>query len=215
MTAPRQQTFQRGPVEGTDYRRFPVRTVRAGARWFRQHRQGNGPWWFAASGTGRFDLPEPLGTCYLAGTPQAAVRELVGPDLAATGRVADSVLARRVVSSLPVRETVKAANVSSARASEHFGVTAELAVMPDYRVPQLWARALHAADFRGIVFRLRCSAGAQWGLAVFGATGPRPSWAGDPQPIPVTELAAGMGLRVLRPPALSNITMSTVPSATP
>ncbi|MGN6634758.1 MAG: RES domain-containing protein, partial [Oryzihumus sp.] len=44
----------------------------------RAHLAANGPWWFSHDGGGRFDLPAPRGTCYLATDPAAAVRERLG-----------------------------------------------------------------------------------------------------------------------------------------
>ncbi|MGI8415131.1 MAG: RES domain-containing protein [Nakamurella sp.] len=53
-------------------------------RLVRAHHLANSPWWFAHDGEGRFDLPAPYGTCYLASHPAAAVRERLGETRPAT-----------------------------------------------------------------------------------------------------------------------------------
>lgn len=69
------------------------------------------PWFFASDGHGRFNLSEPMGTCYLASSDDVAARESIGPDSARSGVVAATFLSGRVVSSLTLPETIVAAHV--------------------------------------------------------------------------------------------------------
>lgn len=204
----RQTVLQRRPDPDRDYRRFPYRTVKTGSRWYRQHDKTLGPWWFSSSMQGRFDLPAPNATCYLASTRESATRERIGPDIAATGQVAISVLQDRVVSTLALPEDVRAANLDSDRAAGHYGVTAELAVMTPYEVTQAWALALHTASFGGVLGRLRFTLSRQYGLAFFGGAGPpRPRWGTDSDPEPLVDVARRMGISIVRPPDDDQVTV--------
>src|SRR5262245_44247773 len=59
---------------------FPARRLSPEVRLLRIVRAGVGPWWFGSSLAGRFDLPEPDGTCYLAADEIAALLELLAMD---------------------------------------------------------------------------------------------------------------------------------------
>lgn len=63
---------------------------------FRVGRAERSPWWFRSSLEGRFDLPEPDGTCYVALDPLAALLEVIGPDCE-RGYLSAEHLARRRV----------------------------------------------------------------------------------------------------------------------
>lgn len=66
MSRDRESTSLRWPPEDPSaLDGFPVRSVSQATELFRVVRRGNGPWWFGSSTKGRFDLPEPDGTCYL------------------------------------------------------------------------------------------------------------------------------------------------------
>ncbi len=208
----RQTVAQQPPDPSGDYTGFPARTVRAGTVWYRHHRDDQGPWWFTNTLQGRFDLPAPDGTCYLADSQQVAARERVGPDLAAAGRVAASVVTGRIVSKLFLPHTIVAANLGSDSAANHSGVTGELAVMVGYVVPQAWAQTLWAAGFGGILARLRFTPSAQRQLALFGPAGPRPDWPVDSQPTPLADIAARMRIDVVDPPHTDQITIVDKPN---
>lgn len=207
MTQPREQVAQQPPGDG-DLSGFPNRTLKAGSAWFRQHAADSGPWWFSSSGAGRFDLPAPRGTCYLASSPRAAVLERIGPDLAAHGLVPSSLLDGRVVSRLKLPRPVVVANVDIVAASR-YGVTRELPVMTPYAIPQAWAAALARSSFGGIVAGLRFTPGRPVGLALFGKAGERTSWAVDADPRPAAGFARQMGLRVVDPPRADELTVVT------
>ena len=61
------------PLDG-----FPTRRITPGQTLQRAHTVAYGPWWFGSDGVGRFDLPAPRGTCYLADSAVVAVRERLG-----------------------------------------------------------------------------------------------------------------------------------------
>jgi hypothetical protein len=122
-------------------------------RVFRADRRS--PWWFAGvhpgddpNKHGRFDLPRPLGTCYLALTPIAAVLEtLYGFD---SGLLPVSELAGRLRAEVPApRSAPAAANVTSPKARGS-GATAALWAGSERRITQRWALALHRAGWRAL-----------------------------------------------------------------
>ncbi|MEO6715266.1 MAG: RES domain-containing protein [Mycobacteriales bacterium] len=211
MTLDRERVSQQAPADGADLRRFPARSLRAGARWHRQHAESTGPWWFSSTGAGRFDLQEPRGTCYLASSARAAVRERIGPDFTAHAMVPRSLLQGRVVSALPVPHDVRAANLDAAAAARH-GITRELSVMVPYDVPRAWAAALDHAAYGGIVAGLRYSPGGAVGLALFGDAGERSELPGDPHPIAASTIAARMGIRLIEAPTYAQITVTGPPT---
>lgn len=153
---------------------FPSRLLPAGFRVFRVVRKGKGPWWFGSTLEGRFDLPEPHGTCYLAVEPLAALLELLGPERTG-GVVAAGFFAERRVRELQVPDEITAADVTSRRASG-FGVTAEIGTLVPYGRPQAWALRLHQANFQGIVYWLRHDPARSEGVALFGPHGERKAW---------------------------------------
>lgn len=206
MTQPREHVAQQAPRAGGDLSRFPKRMLKDGVAWFRQHAAAAGPWWFSSNGAGRFDLPAPRGTCYLASSAHAAVQERVGPDLAAHGLVPSSLLEGRVVSRLRLPRPVVAANIDAADAIRH-GVTRELAVMVPYEIPQKWAAALATAGFDGIIAGLRFTPGRPVGLSIFGKAGERTRWARDAKPTLAAAVARQMGLRVVEPPRADELTV--------
>lgn len=204
MTPDREQPAQQQPDPTLDLSSFPARTLAAGSSWWRQHPRSAGPWWFSSAGTGRYDLAAPRGTCYLASSAAAAVRERIGPDLAAHRLVPASLLRDRVISRLSLPAPVRAANVDVAAATR-FGVTSELQVMVPYRIPQAWAAALAAAAFAGLLARLRSSPGRSTGLALFGDAGERTDWATDPAPAHAIAVAEQLGLHAIDPPHLEQL----------
>ena len=155
--------------------RLDVRTVM-----HRAHLAGRGPWWFCNDGGGRFDLPAPGGTCYLATDPAVAVRERLGGVLGGAPFVPVSLLEDVVVSRLRVPESRRLANLRVARAAD-FGVTRELESMTPYAVPQAWACGLAGAGFEGVRYGPRFTPGAASSLALFDEAGERP-WPVDPAP---------------------------------
>lgn len=210
----RRRTQQRAPSAGLDLRGFPSTTTPARRPWFRCHvdrpAQGRdrGAWFFSSSpadgpapASGRFDLPEPEGTCYLASTPGAAVRELAGPDVVRRGWIEGELLEGRVVSKLTLRHPVRAADVSARRATD-YRISAELTTTSRYEVTQAWARALRDAGFDALRHQLRFTPGSDRGLALFGPAGrPEPVRRGDEDPAPAAAWARSLGLDVVTAPS--------------
>jgi len=214
---PRNSLALRAPDEtGLDFTRFPRKTMRVGSEWYRQHQDrpkpDRGAWYFASyppgdEGGGRFDLPDPDGTCYLATTEAGAVNELVGPDCADRGWVDTDLIAGRVLSRLRLSEDVKVADITSPRAT-HFRATNELPATERYDLTQAWADTLHRAGFGGVHTMLRFTPGPTRGLALFGAAGtPDPAPLGDANPRPVREIVESLGIEVVDPPAYGSITV--------
>lgn len=148
--------------------------------WFRAHRAALGPWWFSRDGSGRFDLPYPDGTCYLASSVETAVRERLGPTLSRanqiTGDEADTMVVSRLHADGTFADTI-------ARDANLFGVTRELGTMTPYGLPQCWARAFHRAGYDGLMYWPRFSLGPdQHALALFGSAGADASRLTDPAP---------------------------------
>jgi hypothetical protein len=124
---------------------------------------------------GRFDLPKPHGTCYLAADPLAALLELLGPERSAGGIVTSELLAERRLRELQLPGDITVADVTS-RGASGFGVTGEIGTILPYDRPQAWARQLHRANFQGIVYWLRHDPARSEGFALFGPHGERRAW---------------------------------------
>jgi hypothetical protein len=210
VSTPRQSTAQQ-PPRG-DLTGFPLRRTAPGTMLHRAHQARRGPWWFASAG-GRFDLAQPRGTCYLASSALVAVRERLGPVLAARESLPATVLEGVVVSRLAVgvpgeRAPLRLANLRVSAAAG-FGVTRELESMTPYDVPVRWARAFDDLGLDGIWYGPRFSPGAASAVALFGAAGEDPRRPVDPQPVPAAEVrgvpvAVGVprrrDLKVIEPP---------------
>src|SRR5262245_48607030 len=65
---------------------------------------------------------------------------------------------------------------TTVRAARGFGVTAELATVTPYDLPQRWAAAFAAAGYQGVRYRVRHDPGGSRALALFGAAGERKRW---------------------------------------
>jgi len=104
------------------------------------------PWWFGSSDPGdpeaggRFDLPEPLGTCYLATRPAAAVLESLQAHLINLPRAELAV--RRLARLDAPGDAPDAAKLTARRAVGTIGITAELWAGRNRRLTQAWAAAM-------------------------------------------------------------------------
>jgi hypothetical protein len=65
---------------------------------------------------------------------------------------------------------------TTVRAARGFGVTAELATVTPYDLPQRWAAAFAAAGYEGVRYRVRHDPGGSRALALFGIAGERKRW---------------------------------------
>lgn len=167
----RDEPAQQPPRQGVDLTEFPARRVEQGTRWRRTHQKKYKPWFFDSASFSRFNLSQPMGTCYLANSNEVAARESLGPDIMKTGVVAANFAQSRVVSSLVLPDPIKAAHVSTDGAFS-FGVSSELCSMPNYSVTRQWAHDLQNAGFEGVWYHPRFTPGlSARALAVFGAAG--------------------------------------------
>jgi hypothetical protein len=190
------------PLDG-----FPTRHLTPRDALRRAHTAAYGPWWFGSDGGGRFDLPRPRGTCYLASSAVAALRERLGTVLGSRPVVPASLLDDVVVSTLHLVDDRDVADVESEEATR-YGVTRELETMVPYAVPQAWARAFDDAGLGGVAYGPRFTTGDAVSYAVFGPAGAA-DWPADPQPVPAAAVpGAPVGmepprrwdLTVVRPP---------------
>jgi hypothetical protein len=114
-----------------------------------RHRSPDGttrdhPWWFASAPTdvadgGRFDLPEPMGTCYLATDPVAAILEALRAHLTALPTAELAV--RRIATIHPPGRAPDAADVTDP-AVTGVGFTAALWAGLDRPLTRRWAAAI-------------------------------------------------------------------------
>jgi len=144
----------------------------------------------------------------LATTIEAAVRELIGPEQAKLGWVPASALADRVVTPLALPADVRAANVSSNKATK-FGVTGELCTTSRYGITQIWARSFAGAGFDAVWHRLRFTPGKGRGVALFGPSGaPDPAWSTAGHVQPVRPVIDKLGCPVVHVPATSSLVVN-------
>ncbi|SDC55720.1 RES family NAD+ phosphorylase [Rhodococcus tukisamuensis] len=177
---------------------FPSCELTTGESLIRGHQAANGPWWFASSGGGRFDLTPPHGTCYLALDEHTAVRETVGAALATAGVISEDFAAARCLSTLAVPHDHWLADTCADKAAD-FGLTRELTSMTPYAVPQEWAAAFDAA-FAGIQYQTRFTTGPNPNaVGLFGESG-EADWPADPSPEPLVVAARRCGFTVASPP---------------
>ncbi len=123
---------------------------------------------------GRFDLPPPEGTCYLATDEITALLEVIGPDLE-RGAISSDFLKARSIRKLRLPEEVDLADLTS-RKAVRFGVTLEIATLLPYDLPQAWALALRSIGAPGLAYQPRHDPSRRVSLALFGAHGERKRW---------------------------------------
>lgn len=147
---------------------FPAYDLGPDVALFRIHRAQHDVWFFGSSGTSRFDLPAPHGTCYLAEDPVGAFLETFRY---INGIPESEVLARRL-SEVRVPTRRRIADLT-ARAARGYGVTAALHSMSDYTLPQQWAWNLFAAGYGGLRYLVSHDPLSRHvGVALFGPAGP-------------------------------------------
>jgi hypothetical protein len=150
-----------------DLRGFPSFRLTPSRALYRVHRRDRSPWWFSHDGTGRFDLPPPRGTCYLAESPLGAFVEVFRE----IALVSQAVVDARRVSTLRVPAAVRLADCTRARARA-FGLTAAVHATEEYGATRRWAAAFAAAGFAGVRYLVRHDPSQRSvGVALFGAAG--------------------------------------------
>lgn len=135
-----------------------------------------GVWWFASVDDaevdrgGRFDLTEPLGTCYLAedDLDGALVEKLLRTPVKV---VVQQRLVELFHATITVHDAPPTADLTAAAATG-FGLNAEVHSTLDYAMPRRWAAALYRAGWRALRHRLRGDVtGDLAGRCVFGGAG--------------------------------------------
>lgn len=207
----REHVAQGAPPDPDLLARFPQYLLKKSQRLWRVHRRRFSAWYFSSSGSGRFDLEQPYGTCYVATSDILAAVEALGPEF--VGRVVpESFFRERVVTAVAAPRPARLANTCVA-AAYGFGVTPELATMVPYAVPQRWAAAFHAAGFGGIRYRSRLLAGSLgYDFALFGGSGipPRAGRAESFEPgvALYRRLRRRCGILVGTPPSVADLSVS-------
>jgi hypothetical protein len=161
---------------------------------------------------GRFDLPAPDGTCYLASDDLGALLELLGPDLLPGSGAPASLLQGRHLRTLHVPRRQRLADALAEKAVAW--VTSELWTITPYALPQAWARALHQNGYEGLRYAGRHrTARRPFAVALFGRAGERRAWrAGRRVDIGVDHrhrLAARCGVVVFDVPAEDELVFET------
>jgi hypothetical protein len=123
---------------------------------------------------GRFDLPEPDGTCYLAMDEVTALLEVLGTDLE-RGAVSSEFLNQRRLRKLHLSREQSLSDLTS-REATRFGITSEIGSIVPYECPQAWAAALRAAGSQGVVYWSRFDPARGASIALFGPHGERKPW---------------------------------------
>jgi hypothetical protein len=183
-----------------DLSRFPAFGVDRRRSLYRIHRTDAGPWWFSGEGSGRFDLRDGRGSCYLAVTPVGAFIEV----FRVATVIPEAEVEARSLSSLvpPARARLADCTVSAAR---KFGITGAIHTQPDYTVPQIWAEAFAAAGFGGIRYRVSHDPSQrELGAVLFGDAGEPSLPVRRTEPIPASVIEAArqrFGLIVAPTPA--------------
>lgn len=148
-----------------------------GRPWYRAHHPDNGAWYFASAGGddtdgGRFDLPQPRGTCYMASAPDVALRERLG--ILAVGRpLTTAAVAASAISIMTLTAAHKRNVVDTAHPAAANSITREISTTVDYALTRRWAAHWSEAERRsGVRYEPRFSTGPAMSLALFGTAGP-------------------------------------------
>lgn len=148
---------------------FPALVWPARRRLFRIHRGVNGPWWFSADGTGRFDPVhvDGLGACYLAEEPLGAFVEAFRTQMV----LEESDTEARVLTHIQFGRALRLAD-ACAREALRYGVTAQLGADGDYSLAQEFASGAAQAGFQGVRWWVRHDPAQELAaIALFGPAG--------------------------------------------
>jgi len=196
---------------------FPYATITKSKVLYRAHQRRRGPWFFSSDGSGRFDLLGPTGTCYLAESAVAALRESLGIRLVNSGSVEAVQLDNLAISRLQLPRPIKAADTTAPTAVNH-GITREICTITPYHLPQEWAQAWAATGHGGVRYLGRLSSGMTKQdrcLAVFGAAGAgSSSYLTDSAPLAAQETALLAGMVIIKK-AVNYAALMVVPAPRP
>lgn len=146
---------------------FPVYHLRPTDTVARIHRADRQACFYSSDGSGRFDLVEPLGTCYVGDDPLASFVEVFRE----AAVVAESLVMTKELSVLRSRGVGRLADVAHP-GSRRFGITGEIHTTTDYQATQAWAEAFQRSDFDGVRYRVRHDPAQDLiGFALFGSAG--------------------------------------------
>lgn len=183
-----------------DLSRFPRSRLLPSARLYRAHTAGKPPWWYSFDLSGRFDLIQPNGTCYLATDVATALRERFGHELVRQGVVTFQAAARTEVSALRVPSPRWLANTCSPAAA-NFGMTREIGTCPSYDIPQAWAAAFFdGGRHSGIRYQTPFSTGAAPNAAALFDDAGQHNWPTDPRPVHGVQACTDAGIDVAHRP---------------
>ena len=128
-----------------------------------------GTWWFSSipneESGGRFDLPAPNGTCYLAESLDGALVEKLLRNNAKV--VVAERLGELFHATVTVRAMPRCADLA-APAAAGFGINGEIHTTLNYRKPRQWAKALRRTGWKALRYLLRGDPAAASGRALFG-----------------------------------------------
>lgn len=146
-------------------------------QWWRIHRDGNAPWYFASSTgrspneIGRMDLPEPHGTCYLGPYPDGILSEVLRTSgVSAMQSQLDANQRRLSAMPLDAYEGKRIADFTSA-AARHYGLPADFDALTRAQA-RPYAEQAFQERFAGVLYRLHQDPQHRTGLALFGPAGP-------------------------------------------
>jgi hypothetical protein len=152
-------------------RNFPSYDLPGTLALARIHANGRDPWYFSSRMSGRFDLPEPYGACYLAETATGAFVEVFQRWIAQRIPIPRTEVAVRQASALFAPGPFRLADCTAPGALA-FGATGLIHTSPDRALTQTWAAAFHAAGFGGVRYLVSTAPSMQLvGIALFGPSG--------------------------------------------
>ena len=143
-------------------------------QWWRVHWATRGAWFFATDdpslrdldSIGRFDLPEPDGTCYVSDQPVTGLAEHVR-DGGVTPAESQAAINKRALSQMPLDRWYRRA-IADMTGPITIGVASRVDVTEIPRAEaRRWAVAAHGGGFGGILYRPKEDPEGRRGLALF------------------------------------------------
>lgn len=122
-------------------------------------------WWFASNDEGRFNIPSPDGTCYLANDPVVALKERLAAAISGGYIDMDAYVEQTeagVEVSLVEMPETKMADMCHPKADKVDGITREISTYTEKGYPKTraWAEHFHAEGFDGVTYAPRHSTGS-------------------------------------------------------